>query len=170
MRPRSRGVNSRGLRVLPSRKRRAQGMPDATTAPPRPRVQQKTRELVTTGTPEHRHSLHDGFTAYTRETTSECTHPPCPWPRRYRSFLKGTGWLGHKGDLAFWKSEIFLTGSLDGNSEKATRRANQFAERIELAREKRSDLFPDVRGCDISFGSAPRYRQGPVLLRPLHDG
>src|SRR6185437_14479965 len=55
----------------PLRKWRAQGMPDATAAPATLRALKKARKQVTTGTPEHRHSLRDGFTAYSA-LSSEC--------------------------------------------------------------------------------------------------
>jgi hypothetical protein len=45
-------------------------MPGATIAPAASRTKQKVRELVTTGTPKHRHSLRNGFTAYTRSPRS----------------------------------------------------------------------------------------------------
>ena len=45
-------------------------MPDATVAPAALRAVKKARKQVTTGTPEHRHSLRNGFTAYTRSPRS----------------------------------------------------------------------------------------------------
>jgi hypothetical protein len=65
--PRSRGKKS--ARVMhhscPSISQRAQGAPDAPVAPAA-RMQKKNA----TGTPKHRHSLRNGFTAYTRSPRS----------------------------------------------------------------------------------------------------